>query len=273
MTKFGILARQVFGRSKMKRINKVYDVFTYNGEEAILELRLDLLWDRVDLFVIAESNRSYSGRVKELTLPSFIDKNPKYKSKLVYVPVFDMPEWAGDWCREAYQRYALGKALHCVENDDYIMLSDADELPDPSLIGALGVFKQQLFVYYLDTVAPYPWEGTVGLTGRQYLGKPDLERWRRGRLAMRRVWNAGWHLTYIGGAAAVKNKIQSNCDSHIHNLYEESELKGKIKALIWPFGRGEVQLQPMPSGWRPPFIPDKHLPDYASYFFDKNRVF
>jgi hypothetical protein len=89
---------------------------------------------------------------------------------------------------------------------------------------------------------------------------------------MRRVWNAGWHLTYIGGASAVKNKIQSFSDSHIHNVYEESHIKDKIGALVWPFGRGEVQLQPMPCGWRPPFIPVKHLPDYVSYFYDKSRV-
>jgi len=272
MAKLNILAKQFFGRSKMKRIKKVYDVFTYNGEEVLLEIRLRLLWDRVDLFVIAESNQSFSGVSKDLTLPSFIEKNPKYKPKVVYIPVLDMPEWAGDWCREAYQRYVLGKALHCVENEDYIMLSDADEIPNPMLIGALGVFKQQLFVYHLDTIAPYLWEGTVGLSGQQYLNVPDLERWRRGRLAMRRVWNAGWHLTYIGGASAVKNKIQSFSDSHIHNVYEESHIKDKIGALVWPFGRGEVQLQPMPCGWRPPFIPVKHLPDYVSYFYDKSRV-
>lgn len=272
MSKIGIVARQALGRSRMKRINKVYDVFTYNGEEALLEIRLRLLWDKVDIFVIAESDRSYSGTKKPLTLPSFIEKNQYLKEKVVFVPVLDMPEWAGDWCRESYQRYSLGKALHCVRHDDFIMLSDVDEIPNPLLVGSLGAYKQQLFVYYFDTVAPYLWEGTVGLSGRQYLRSPDLEGWRRNRNSMRRVWNAGWHLTYIGGAAEVKKKIQSNSDSHIHNVYEESELNEKVNVLSWPFGRGEVQLRPMPSGWLPPFIPAKCLPYYANYFFDKSRL-
>lgn len=238
----------------------------------VLKIRLDLLWSNVNLFVISEANLTFSGLPKELALPNFLERYPRYKEKIIYIPILDTPQFAGDWEREAYQRFSLGKGLHGIKEDDYIMLSDVDEIPCPGSIGRLGVFKQQLFVFYLNTIAPYLWEGTVAITGKQYLKNPNLEQWRANRTKMRRVWEGGWHLTYIGGSDMVKRKLESFSDSHIHDRYAKHELDTKIETLSWPFGRGEVQLQPMPSGWRPPFIPVKHLPDYVSYFYDKSRV-
>lgn len=36
---------------------KIFDCFTYNGEAALLRLRLETLKDHVDHFVIAEANK------------------------------------------------------------------------------------------------------------------------------------------------------------------------------------------------------------------------
>jgi len=44
---------------------KVYDCFPFFNELDVLEIRLKELWDVVDVFVLAESNLSHSGKPKE----------------------------------------------------------------------------------------------------------------------------------------------------------------------------------------------------------------
>ena len=45
---------------------KIYDCFTFYNELDLLEMRLEILSDSVDFFVLVEANKTHSGREKEL---------------------------------------------------------------------------------------------------------------------------------------------------------------------------------------------------------------
>ena len=68
---------------------KIFDCFMYYDEELILDLRLNLLNDYVDKFIIVESSYTHSGETRK---PLFdIKKYSKFKNKIIYILLEDLP--------------------------------------------------------------------------------------------------------------------------------------------------------------------------------------
>ena len=44
---------------------KIYDCFTYCGEDLLLDIRLKTLYKQVDKFIIIEGNRFFNGEKRE----------------------------------------------------------------------------------------------------------------------------------------------------------------------------------------------------------------
>ena len=59
----------------------------YNGEEAILDIRLNILDPIVDKFIIIESNVSHSLLARELEYPKQSDRFHKFKDKIYYYQI------------------------------------------------------------------------------------------------------------------------------------------------------------------------------------------
>lgn len=154
---------------------KIYDAFIFNNELDLLDLRLNLLNNSVDKFVIVESNVTFSGKRKEL----FYLKNKhhfnEFNDKIIYLNVQDPPEsflqhnlynnpsselevlkneiysklmsvenWDRNnniWGREHYQRESILLALQECEDDDIILISDIDEFPNPNSLRNLSEMK------------------------------------------------------------------------------------------------------------------------------------
>ena len=51
---------------------KIYDCFQFFNEENILDLRLNILDEHVDFFVIAESTTDHQGNIKKLKIRLFV---------------------------------------------------------------------------------------------------------------------------------------------------------------------------------------------------------
>ena len=69
---------------------KLVDAFMYFDEDLMLDLRLNILNDIVDTFVIAEATKDHAGNDKKL---NFNIKNfKKFENKIKYIIVEDMPE-------------------------------------------------------------------------------------------------------------------------------------------------------------------------------------
>ena len=66
---------------------KIYDCFSYWDEDLLLELRLNILNNYVDYFVIVEGNKTWQNNYKKLRFD--ISKFLKFKDKIIYIPVED----------------------------------------------------------------------------------------------------------------------------------------------------------------------------------------
>ncbi len=113
----------------------VYDCFTFYDEFKLAELRMRLLWQFVDYFVIAELPVTHRGKKKKLLFYENREKFQEFDHKIIYVNSCDAPKYKfeGDWSIENWQRNCIMKGLQNCKPDDLILISDADEIPNPEL--------------------------------------------------------------------------------------------------------------------------------------------
>ena len=147
-------------------VMKIFDCTTFFNEKMMMDVRFNVLDQYVSKFIVVESTFSHSGKQKELNFN--IDDYPKFKDKIIYLVINHEP--AGLIKKENLELDPLSKRLNSlkrieqsydymtkgIENaldDDLIMLSDNDEIPDLSKvnlskIGNNFIIFEQLFFYY-----------------------------------------------------------------------------------------------------------------------------
>ena len=131
---------------------KIFDCFLYNGEKIVLDIRLNTLSKYIEKFIIVESKYDHQGNKKKLTFK--IDDFKKFKEKIIYLIIENFPEKLSNWERENYQRNYLNEGLALANENDYIIISDVDEIPNLTKIKDLKnykftVFEQKMFYYKL----------------------------------------------------------------------------------------------------------------------------
>ncbi len=120
-------------------IIKVYDCFTYFNELELLELRLNVLKDVVDYFVLVEANKTHKNDNKDFNFENNKELFKEYLDKIIYIKVEDMPSYDpnSEWELENYQRNCITRGLINSHPEDIIFISDIDEIPDPNIITLL----------------------------------------------------------------------------------------------------------------------------------------
>ena len=209
---------------------KIIDCFIFFNELELLEFRLKLLDGYVDHFVIAESNLTHSGQPK----PFYFEENKTrfnpWLHKIIYLPVkqsadglvFNKNETSynpgnASWKLENAQRNTLAGAYSLITDEDLVLLSDLDEIPDPVILKNIKpanepVALSMLFHYYFlncqNTGHERWWNGSIASTGKQFKQhKPQQLRDNRNKYRI--IKKAGWHFSYLGGLEKIKQKISS----------------------------------------------------------------
>ena len=122
---------------------KIFDCTTYYSEDLMLEVRLNILNKHVHKFVIVESKYSHSGKKKSLNFD--INKFKKFKDKIIYLTIENEPENIEEILNgndataikrmnsikriEQSYNYMM-KGIEEADDDDLIILSDNDEIPN-----------------------------------------------------------------------------------------------------------------------------------------------
>ena len=198
-------------------MKKVFDVFLFFNELDILELRLEMLNDVVDFFVITECDLTFSGRPKSLIFAQNMERFKKYNKKIIYNPITkkdienlkdkSWQEYTTDFNkstphkskgkpakklhkslqREIRQRDAAFLGLFGrADCKDIILLSDVDEIPDPNTIKILTkkdlknpyYLNMDWYMYWIINKVCAPWFGTVAFNFEVLKGKSlDLLRY------------------------------------------------------------------------------------------------
>ena len=138
----------------------IYDCFQYFNEDHIVDLRLNILNEYVDYFVISESTKTHQGKDKKINFD--ITKFSKFKHKINFI-VADFKEninfknhTGGESPIEQHQRNSLIEGIKDASPDDLIILSDSDEIPDLSKLSLIKnskkfiAFSQKMFMYKLN---------------------------------------------------------------------------------------------------------------------------
>ena len=120
---------------------RIFDCFMYFDEDLLLDLRLNILNDFVDKFIIIESNLTHTGKFKKLKFD--INKFEKFKHKISYYPLEKLEidknlklkkNWSQHHLIDQSIRNSISKYLTDASDNDWIIISDIDELPNPDVI-------------------------------------------------------------------------------------------------------------------------------------------
>ena len=133
---------------------RLVDCFMYFDEDLVLDIRLNTLYKHVDKFVIAEATKNHAGQNKKLNFK--IDHFSKFKDKIHYLVVDDLPvnvqsvkkNWHENHMRDQFQRNALERGYMKYDDDDVIMISDIDEIPNPLKINEFN--KENKFACFVQ---------------------------------------------------------------------------------------------------------------------------
>lgn len=253
----------------------IYDCFSFFNELDLLEIRLNTLDKVVDKFILAESTLTHTGNPKPLYYTENKNRFAKFNDRIIHIIVDDFPtipdakpqEMA--WVRENWQRNAIMRGLPAnAKDDDYVILSDLDEIPSPSAIikavqsTTVSRLYLTMFYYFLNYKNyTYPtWQlGPQVLPLKSLLTDELISEYNpsafvdprvnkgmtptvaRFLKAQRIIKNAGWHFSYCGGIPAIQAKLKSI--AHTENNTTENTDYNQIKKRIFagkpPFERDD----------------------------------
>ena len=192
---------------------KIFDCFMFFNELELLELRLMTLYNVVDYFVLVEAGTTFTGNEKEMYYEKNKNLFEKYSDKIIYISVDKLP-YSDAWENEFYNRNLIIQGLSSANDNDYIIISDVDEIPNPDAIleginNNYDIFKlkQKLFYYYVNCIQNQEWFGTVVIK-KKYIKSPQDARSFSGR-NIKIIDNGGWHYSFLGDKDRIKLKLES----------------------------------------------------------------
>lgn len=239
----------------------VYDCFQFFNELDILKLRLHVMDPVVDRFVISEATETFSGKAKPLYYEENKEMFAEFADKIIHVVVDDTPQgYTHD--RDTFQKNAVGRGLKNCTDDDIIIFSDLDEIPNPEKVKEIIAdfnenkiyhFAQRLFYCYLNMeevsgsllsyAGEFPgvkrkkWIGSkmcsYGLLKKQGLELGELRFPERKECGIR-VDDGGWHFGYMGGHGEkdVKKRVAEKVRSAAHQEYNKAEVLSDVADRI-----------------------------------------
>ena len=243
---------------------KLFDCFMYYDEDLLLNIRLNILSKFVDKFVISEAKYLHNGKRKKLNFQ--INKFEKFKNKIEYIVVdrepkniipisskddiqtADEKKILNSLKRENFQREMLLKGLVDIDNEDVIMISDIDEIPNldsfkiNELNNDIAIFKQKMFYYKFNLSLPnLNWYGSKAckikdLKSIDFLRSIKNKSYPFYRLdtllsdikhqSVKIVENGGWHFSNLKNLEELERKYLND------ENYAEYLLQGYSKEMI-----------------------------------------
>jgi len=189
----------------------------FYNELDVLELRLELLDDYVDEFILVEAAVNHVGGKKELFFQNNRERYTKWLPKIRHVIVTEeeAPKDPNPWSREKYQRECIMRGIIDAPDTAIIMISDVDEIPDMSIVPyerlphVVNSIHMWMFEYSLDYLfVGEPWFGTV-ITNVELVRRMGANYFRDNRWKFPLIQYAGWHLSSFGTPMHVWNKMQT----------------------------------------------------------------
>lgn len=250
---------------------KIIDCITYCGEDLLLKIRFETLYNKIDKFIIIEVNKYFDGKSK----PKFFDHKNfyKYLDKIEYYYIEDLPKHTGNNLEyEIFIKNQIAKGLNNLDDEDIVLISDADEIPnlenEKFKNFDSAVFLQKMF-YYKFNINAYEglkFKNKIACTKsckfkffksfqqvREFRVK-NIPWWRFDKKIKRYVEeDGGWHFSFLMNSEDIRSKL-SRFEHEIKHLKKEDEYKlidlmdikrieNNIINLKDPYDRDHVKLK------------------------------
>lgn len=254
---------------------KVFDSFRFFNELELLELRLNILNDVVDYFVLTESPFTISGNEKPLYYLENKDRFSKFNDKIIHNITETIPNDFSDYIekkqyhtpyknidvncgqpfyqiplryqRDIYARdcTAYGLISAGIQDEDLVITSDADEIINPLVLENLDWFDpnnhygclQRSFYYKLNILYQENWLGSR-ICNWKMLKETSVDQLRQNGNNSYKIESAGWHWSYFGNAEKFKAKLAACADCHMNLPEVIDNAEEKIEQGLDPLNRG-----------------------------------
>ncbi len=238
----------------------IYDTFMFFDELDMLEIRMNILDSVTDYFVITEADTTLVGTPKRMIFKDNEERYSKFRKKIIYHPIHTAGMVFEDqWNREAYQKNACIHGLQGCKDEDIIIFSDLDEIPNPDKVVEITKnfnteiiyhFAQEMFYFYLNyknidgsllaACGEFPgikqkkWLGSKACSYRviRETGCDNIRHKEAIQKNSVRVMEGGWHFTYMGGSKRkVQDRVKAKLAAFSHSEYNKWIYYNK--ASIW----------------------------------------
>jgi hypothetical protein len=197
-----------------------------HDELDMLEVRLRELAGRVDWHVIAESPVDHRGRAKPLHYRENAARFAPWADRIVYV-MAGLPDSPDPWVREHAQR-DLALPVVTGGDDDLVLICDVDEFPSPAALRSIPetafALNMRMAMYAVDWLYPEKHLCSVLAKLGHVREAGSLAKVRDARYDMKVIEDGGWHLTWLGGVAAQRRKLDRDCHTD-RTAYESSLIR------------------------------------------------
>jgi beta-1,4-mannosyl-glycoprotein beta-1,4-N-acetylglucosaminyltransferase len=252
---------------------KIFDCITYFDEPLLFDLRLNILNEYVDEFIVCEATFTHSGQKKKINF----NKNnyPNYKNKITHVIVDEQPEnlFETSEINELNNSLFRSNAAKRIEkqrnhsishldesnSNDWIIYSDSDEIPNLSKIQLkeskkkIVLFKQKVFHYKFNLLLDsHDWFGSKACKYKDLKSITELRNIKTKKYAWWRidtvlkkdkfinlsvVDNGGWHFTELKSPndIYVKHKNDEHHDEFDLTGINSEDIKDMIKNQYIPY--------------------------------------
>jgi beta-1,4-mannosyl-glycoprotein beta-1,4-N-acetylglucosaminyltransferase len=232
----------------------VYDCFLFFNELDLLEIRLNVLNNIVDKFVIVEADRTFSNREKPFYFEENKNRFSNYLEKIIHIKINEYPQTKDTWEMQSYQRNMISSGLSNCNPEDIIIISDLDEIPNPRTIlkykkkgNDICRLKQIHFDYFLNYKRlDQEWDRAKiarysDIISASYSPQDIrmLERFQK----LKPLKHSGWHFSFLGGIENIKIKVSSFSRQEWNNeKYFGNDIEEKIKKGLDIFNRKHIRL-------------------------------
>jgi beta-1,4-mannosyl-glycoprotein beta-1,4-N-acetylglucosaminyltransferase len=252
---------------------KIFDCTTYFDEPLLFELRLNILDKFVDEFFVCEATYTHSGQPKKINF----DKNnySNFKNRITHIIVDQEPNNLLEISdadkinnslfrlnaakRIKKQRDAIASCFDKSNNNDWVIYSDSDEIPDLSKIDLKNInkkiilFKQKVFHYKFNLVlGSHDWFGSKACKFKNLSSFTDLREiktkkynwWRLDTILknnkfinLQIVEDGGWHFTELKSPNEIfiKHKNDEHHDEFDLTGINETDIEDMVQNRYIPY--------------------------------------